>query len=614
MKTLFNYIYLMVLATLAVVMVACSSDETAGQGEEVQMTDDGKVAVRLHLSVAGQSGQASTRTRWQDGNATDDEMMNVWTVVAVHAEDDTNDPKAFLAGDIAFIHASVPTAAKREIDDLVYLQPGRYMFYSFANMEPGYVTMDILGIGDTKDSFTLIDSDGNLGTSIPYSSDFFYDSTHNDVYLLTWAPECKINLHEYYGNYDLGVAGKTVYVDGNGFDPTASNNGFYSKGIPMSNVQEIEVTGSDDVNLIVVRMMAKMELKITNSTGRSLTVNNVTLTDITENDQDNLKLLPNLSTAGANTMDAIHGDIQPNLASEALADDYTHIVNKTIASGATETVTFYVNESATPKNEFGHFFLKIEIDDEGEQRYALIDDANAPGKTGSWNYIARNDYRVIPIVLDDYKLDIIPYDFPAIGVYPASVKEEDGLYTISFHDYGHFHLQPVMKQLSNNSVVPFTATTPDYSSTTWGLIDNDFTKSWTSWTGVDKATAYDNSTASPAFYRTGTETYVTTTTDGDEVGGTPVWYANTASPQWDPADGTTYRPFIFGYIADPGQALTEDRKVYHEFSVNLYRQGMSTPRVMTYRLLMKLDKNQMNYARALHQCGNCRSCGSHVGR
>jgi hypothetical protein len=43
--------------------------------------------------------------------------------------------------------------------------------------------------------------------------------------------------------------------------------------------------------------------------------------------------------------------------------------------------------------------------------------------------------------------------------------------------------------------------------------------------------------------------------------------------------------------------LTEDKKVYHEFSIYLYKEGMSAPRQMTYRLYMILDKDQMLYSR-----------------
>jgi len=306
-------------------------------------------------------------------------------------------------------------------------------------------------------------------------------------------------------------------------------------------------------------------------------------------------------------MEPTHSDIQPNLNTSPKPQTRDLTLCPTAEQGAVSAsghkstddtpspvkFTFYVNESAAPTNEFKRFFLKIKLQGETEQRYVLIDDANTTGKTGSWNYIARNDYRIIPIVLDDYKLDIIPYDFPAIGVYPASVKEEDGLYTINFHDYGHFHLLPVVKKMSNNSVVPFTATTPDYSSTTWGLVKNTFSDSWGTWTDATKETTGDGS-----FYRSGYS--VTPPVDGDEVGGFPVWYVNdgTNGPQWAP-DATNYRPFIFGYIADPGTTLSDDKKVYHEFSIYLYKQGMSAPRQMTYRLLMILDQDQMSHARRL---------------
>ena len=91
---------------------------------------------------------------------------------------------------------------------------------------------------------------------------------------------------------------------------------------------------------------------------------------------------------------------------------------------------------------------------------------------------------------------------------------------------------------------------------------------------------------------------MTTTTDGDEVGGIPVWYANSSSPRWDPDGGTNYVPFIFGYIAEPTLPMTADRKVYHEFSVKLYKEGMTAPRLMTYRFYMTLSKDQMLSARS----------------
>jgi hypothetical protein len=86
-----------------------------------------------------------------------------------------------------------------------------------------------------------------------------------------------------------------------------------------------------------------------------------------------------------------------------------------------------------------------------------------------------------------------------------------------------------------------------------------------------------------------------------------VWYANTSSPQWDPAGDTTYNPFIFGYIADPGDTWwgldpsnRGDRQVYHEMRVKLYVDG-TYRRDLLYRFYMTLSASQMLGARAITQ-------------
>lgn len=546
------------LSVLILMTGGCSSDDS---GNEIPApSPNEKVAVHLRIAPAGSS---KGMRAWTDDNATDDEMMNIWVVV-ITDEDDA----------VETVLACKPTADSREIDPIALLPMGVHHFYSFANMSVASIA-STLGITVTMPEMTDAD----------------------EVYEATTAS-------------GTVVADKNVMVNGNKFSlfNPSDNNGFGSYGIPMSNVQSATITGSTTLDLIVIRMLAKIELQFYNDTGSDVTVTGITLTDVTANAANNLKLLPSL-TAGANIMDPVHGDIQPHLNGTPATGNVTY-TEQTIAvsaetnnpGGTPVKFTFYVNESAAPavtaSNVFGHYFLTVTLDGETEARYALIDDTNAdPLDEGRWDYIARNDYRIIPIVLDDYKLDIIPYDFPAIGIYPASVKEEDGYYTINFHDYGHFHLVPKVTKISTSVVVPFAATAPTgtYASTSWGLVNDTFTDSWGSWTDVTKATEYVNEEATTPFYRTG---YTTDPpVDGDEVGGEPVWYPNTSAPQWDPAGGSTYNPFIFGYIADPGAALAADRKVYHEFSVNLYKQGMTAPRVMTYRLYMILDTDQMMYSR-----------------
>lgn len=567
-------------------MAACSSDDV-GTGGADWSDADGMVTVGLRITSVhpgGKSEGGSTRA-WQDSeNATDNEMMNLWTVVVADA-----------AGNVQAIHACKPTGDTRpEVDDYVNLTPGTYTFYSFANMAPS-VVMQLLGISGTgatgstvtrgNDSPTQGDNNedptqgGNEEDANPSKSnqDDIASKEDDTVYEIAFDANAKIM---------VTPEEVKVGVDGNNFDPTAAENGFGAMGIPMCNVQTKEITSSTTFDLIVVRMMAKMELQIKNETGAAVTIKSATLSNVTQNDNGNLKLLPALTNH--DTMEPTHKDIQPNLGTAA-QDNVTVAVNKDVAVNATETVTFYVNESGTPANAEGLFYLTLEMDNSGtsEYRYALIsNDAN------EWNYIARNDYRKIPVVLDDMKFEIIPYDFPPIGVYPCSVKEVDNvnhIYDFQFHDYGHFHLLPTVTK--GGAAVAFSATTPTSGSDyKWTLIDNDFSKSWFTATAYGAASWMTPSqVTATGFYRN-----QTATADGDEVGGEPYWYANdgTTGPQWAP-DAATYRPFIFGYIADPGSAT--EKKIYHEMKIQVYN-GTTAYRQMLYRFYMTLSAEQMLYA------------------
>ena len=581
---------------LAAMMVACTSDDGTTSSDGWQTGESKLVTVGLRITSLNPWGEqegGSTRA-WQDsGNANDNEMMNIWTVVVVNAADNK----------VQAIHACKPTGdIKPEVDDYVNLPSGTYRFYSFANMAPS-VVMQLLGIsgtGATNGTVTRADGDtpdnNNNPTSgnneDPTSGDNVrpYSASNSDNIIASGADDTvyKIDFAEGATVTEAVANAVTVNLAGNGFDPDAAENGYGAKGIPMSNVQTKEISGSVNFDLIVVRMIAKIKLQIKNATGAAVTINSATLSNITQNGNDILKLLPSL--AQHDTMEPAHGDIRPNMGT-ATQDNFTVAVGKTIANDATEEVTFYVNESATPANSEGLFYLTLEVDNGGasEFRYALVSNDNS-----EWNYIARNDYRIIPIVLDDLKFEIIPYDFPPIGVYPVSVKEADvtnHVYDFQFHDYGHFHLLP--KVTKGGAEVDFSATTPTSGSDyKWTLINNDFTQSWftaaafgdASWMTASQITA-------TGFYRN-----KTATADGDEVGGEPYWYVNdgAAGPQWAP-DGTGYRPFIFGYIADPEAALGADRKIYHEMRIQVYN-GTTAYRQMLYRFYMTLSAEQMLYA------------------
>lgn len=551
--------YFVALMAVMLSMAACTSDGAAPDDVPSTTAPGGMGKVSLRIGVAGNGNTTRTSTGWQDKNANDDEMMNIWTVVI--ADDNDNNAVKVLA--------CKPAAGTEREDDVVVedleLPAGTYNVYSFANMSVAKVA-ELIG----------------LTTASPEVAEPLDGGAVKD-----------------YGDAFTGkveAAKAVVAVNGNNFDPKADDNGFGSNGIPMSNVQTVTVSGGETVtkNLIVIRMLAKMELRITNETGGNVTLKEIALTDITANPAKgttnpvpegtaaNLMLLPNL-TAGADDMEAHHGGIQPNLNGTPATEVFKPTIKedeKVIANGSGKNITFYINESQAPKDS--HFELTLQFD-EGEYRYAVINDENEKTDDESkWNYIARNDYRIIPVTLDAYKLELIPYDFPPIGVLPASVRvlnESENLYEMTFHDYGHFHLVPRVTK-SDTDVVPFSAD-QNPSSTAWTLNGN-WDGSWFTASAIGVLTEDANP---GGFY---VKENSSSTVDASENGGIPVFDTQTT---WN-----GFNPFIFGKIAKPADAdntKKEDKTVYHEFKIKLHVANADGStiydRYMIYRFNMKLS-------------------------
>ena len=222
-----------------------------------------------------------------------------------------------------------------------------------------------------------------------------------------------------FDNMYYKVEGNTSSISGN--------------GIPMSNKQTATINDNTrTVNLEVIRMMAKVQLQFTNDTGYDLNVKSVTLTDITENAANNVSLLPKIEA----------NEVVPNINAAATYADFTLTMNgtdgKEVKNGAQLNTTFYVNESVahTPK----YFVLSINTN-KGTvtKRIAMT----------KWNRIARNDYLIIPVKLVDYRIEIEPQVFTAIGVKPELNYSDDRI-TATFKSYGEFHLKLHVYKRSNN--------------------------------------------------------------------------------------------------------------------------------------------------------------------
>ena len=389
--------------------VACNSDD-ADSGSAIDAGGGADVALTVTAREANTTGIA-TRA-FDDANATGGEMMKNYIIIAVDQK----------TSKITHILQSGNLATEKEKDtysSMVHFDSGTYIFYTFANL-----TLDQLGLSTAK-----------VGDRAP----------------------------------DFDNA--TLAVDGNQTSVSA-----FSTGIPMSYKQTVSINA-----LYVMRMVAKLTLRLTNATSQPMTLNSVTLSDITKNasgvtSADGTTPVPNLYLLPTTATDANNKEYaSPRLTTASAYGDYT--ITPKAADGTSALsipagnstsptfVTFYVNESQAHNPDNFQLTLNLTTTQTDgsktntDSRYTIL----------NWAQIGRNDYRVIPITLDDYKLTFDVQYFTAIGVLPPSVTDNGETLDLDFSYYGEIHLVPKIKRWSDDTDVTATVR-PYYASAPWSLV------------------------------------------------------------------------------------------------------------------------------------------------
>lgn len=398
-KTIMALLVLTMLATFT----ACSPDDSSMSDNPDGGSKNGfTIHLKLSTSASGSIGQAAPHSRALTPDwesGSDAENMKSWFVVLTQGD------------------KVVQTIEKTQVDaqhaeeDEVTLEnvaPGTYQVYSFANIDKT-----------------------QLGTLTNGSAVDFKNMKYK--------------------------------MNGNGFDATIS-------GIPMSNEQTLTVNQdgtTDKNNLWVVRMLATVTLRFKNPSATPLEIKDITISDITKNskdnaDADNIMLLPKHSDASSGA-DNAQVTCTPNLVGQAVTDNYTYKLTKTIPAKVdkyeTENeISFYVNESAAG-NTSKYFIINLNTST-GVKRYALFKD---------WTTIARNDHHILPISLDDYKLKFDVQSFTAIGLYPSIRDNGTTLSYTCYYPEEEFHIQPKVVKGDDTDVTG----TIDYANVKWELIKEE---------------------------------------------------------------------------------------------------------------------------------------------
>lgn len=381
------YYYICIWAVCLLAACSAGDDATFFPG---QADAENRVGVMLQLSaLSSQTSQSSrssqTRAAWEtDTEALPGEMMKSWFVVVVQ----NGMIEKIITSDLKSLGAT--EVEKDQV--FVKLNTGATTFYSFANIKPEDIGLDAIT---------------SVGQPLP-----------------------------------AGFDEKTYQMDGNCQHFHLLMTPDFLNGYPMSNKQTVDVVDNQQViSLEVIRMMAKVQLSITNATDHAIVLKRITLSDVTLNGNPNIKLLPNVDLAnelkGVNLADGV---AKGTITLTAAEND-----GITIEERATQTACFYMNESLVDKGADGgnrYFILSLTTVDAttgttSNHRYAML----------SWNEIRRNDYLKIPIKLEDYQIRWTVEAFSPIGVLPKVTDDGENL-SLDFGYYGEFHIKPEVIKLS----------------------------------------------------------------------------------------------------------------------------------------------------------------------
>ena len=383
-KKIYYYICIWAVCLLA----ACSAgDEAASFPGQVDSAN--RVGVTLQLSALSSqtspsSRSSQTRAAWEtDTDALPGEMMKSWFVVVVQ----NGKIEKIITSDLK---SGVTEVEKDQV--FVELNKGETTFYSFANIKPEDIRLD---------------ASTSVGQSLP--------------------PDFDEKTYQMDGNCQL-------------FHQLMTPD--FQDGYPMSNKQVVNITDNQQVvNLEVIRMVAKVQLFITNAADHAIVLKAITLSDVTLNGNPNIRLLPNVDAK--NELQGV------NLANSAKKGTITLTAAEndgvTIGARASQTACFYMNESSVNPGDDGgnrYFILSLTTVDEAtgsvsNHRYAML----------SWNEIRRNDYLKIPIKLEDYQIKWTVEAFTPIGVLPEVTDDGENL-SLDFGYYGEFHIKPEVIKLS----------------------------------------------------------------------------------------------------------------------------------------------------------------------
>lgn len=194
--------------------------------------------------------------------------------------------------------------------------------------------------------------------------------------------------------------------------------------VPMTGKKTVKVTQNSSFEIEVVRLWAKLRFRFTSNASQPVTVSKISmLPALTEA----VKLLPDYQSLKQS----------PVLPEGTVCKLLERPTNLTISSdGGSVDETFYLFESTAEAHPTGHYPLSFDLDIGGTTR-------TVSALAYQLDYINRNDFITIPVLITDWKLQLDVRFYPPIGGYPAVIVDNKGDESyVRFGTSGFFEITP----------------------------------------------------------------------------------------------------------------------------------------------------------------------------
>lgn len=282
---------------------------------------------------------------------------------------------------------------------------------------------------------------------------FVIPSGHYNVYAFANISETELNTVEGL-SFTVG-SGMSSDIEAKEWG-SELNNWDISKSIPMTGfLKNIEVknTIEENFSIEVVRMVAKVEFRFSNPTDTDITITGVSFDPVTSSA---VSLFPR-NSKGIDYGHLGNGAYSP-LAGASYAPLSITTQNWVVETGEeNKPYSFYMKETISKMENDKAFTVGIKVrhgDGTAEQQqYNITKDIK--------DYINRNDWIVIPIMLSQYDVSAEAIFYPPIGGYPAvlSTTDPDGSQVFTFGTEGKFAIVPhVIDKMTGSHLAPIKYT------------------------------------------------------------------------------------------------------------------------------------------------------------